>query len=385
MMAANNQAESILSNTSGIFNQGAINDSSSSSVYNQDSSNSSDHTNEKLEKLVDLNERNLAMSSAQIDQYIGRLKNEPNRVKDVDMSSEFETGQEQELNQQVNQQVIQDYVMQNYLYNDYKSFAEDTKSMTSIMTSMSTRKTFDFLSKILPVLVFLLIVFLMIHFILYVRDIEPLNQLTEIICIALACVVFTLSSAFIMKIFCDSKHAGTTWNPPIDDDYIYPRNFNNSYVYSNGLLEPAIDRSAYVQQPINQQPQSVVKKTPTNSLINSKPTDLEAGGRHYYVDAIGNRIFATQLPNHQDNKAKRYTRIDPPTNPPNRLQFSPRHQATNQPINQLITQQPIAQHRRNSSFSQRTFNGLDDKRTNQFEQCIQTINLNGDPIKETST
>lgn len=386
-MAANNES---LSNVSGLCNQGTTrNDSSSSSMYTctQQDSNSSDPN----DRIIDLNERNLAMSSIHIEpqSFVGcrgdHLKSDTIKSKimnNVDMNTEFDTTTNLcPTAQELNQQVIQDYVLQNYLYNDYKSFADDTKSMTSIMTSVSTRKTFDFLSKVLPALVFLLIVFLMIHFILYVRDIEPYNQLTEIICIALACVVFTLSSAFIVKIFCDSKHAGAQWTNPYPDDYLYARNFNNNssnYVYSNGLLEPACGLPQPPPLPINQQPvqsNSSVKKTGlTTGLVGKIPeTDKQM---HYYIDAIGNRIYATQLAN-LDNKSKRYTRID-------NAQINQRGQLS--PLNQPSTNQ----HRRNSSFSQRSFNARPaDRKSNQFEQCIQTINLNGDKkeslIKETST
>lgn len=107
---------------------------------------------------------------------------------------------------------------------DYEShefasgLAEDTKSNKSVMTSKSTREVFDLLAKLLPLGILLLIVTLMVHFVTYVKDIEPLRSISEVACMALAATVIPLSVVFIMKTMCDWRR-NSFWYSSYDCNY----------------------------------------------------------------------------------------------------------------------------------------------------------------------
>ena len=294
----NSVDESIVSSASGICNTGiSINDSSNSSVYAPSgqpvsSSNSSDRQSNEL---IDLNEaNNLEVSLNLKNSQLNRLavQGSPAHRHLTSLAADPAS------------QAAIDIALQNYLL-DYKSFADDTKSMTSVMTSKSTRETFECLSRVLPVGILLLIVFIMIHFVLYVRDIEPYQSITEVICIALAICVFTLSSAFIVKIFCDSKDRSQWTNSSYgEEEYVYSP--NNHYFYT-GSSEPALASSNLPSHLIN------------SGLNASKPsTNFQTGGAdyaadgvirkqpHYYIDTGGNRIYAAQMAGLEYKNNKRY-------------------------------------------------------------------------------
>lgn len=88
---------------------------------------------------------------------------------------------------------------------DLRSATEDTKSNKSAMTSKSTREVFDLLAKLLPLGILLLIISIMVHFVTYVKDIQPVRQISEILCMSLAATVIPLSIVFILRTICDCR------------------------------------------------------------------------------------------------------------------------------------------------------------------------------------
>lgn len=405
--------ESIVSSASGICNQGiSMNDSSNSSFYANSaqpvsSSNSSDRQSNEL---IDLNEaNNLEVSLNLKNSQLNRM-NSPLAGQSSNHPTSLGPAAEQH-----NQQAI-DIALQNYLL-DYKSFADDTKSMTSVMTSKSTRETFECLSRVLPVGILLLIVFIMIHFVLYVHDIEPFQSITEVICIALAICVFTLSSAFIMKIFCDSKDRSYWTNNPYGEEYVYSP--NSHYYYTGSAEQPVIASSNLPSHLINSS-LNASKPPPTNflnpasggdSFAQSQDTVIRKQPHSYVIDTCGNRIYAAQMAGlefKRDEYKKRYAnelpgyyqasqsaassnfaagnRLEPASqfaqNQFTQIPFNPTQSVSQFAANQLgqtqFGQMSPQFARRTStadaSFDQRNpakLSGIDKK----MEQAIQTINL----------
>ena len=116
----------------------------------------------------------------------------------------------------------------NYAYESQEfttTLAEDAKSNKSVMTTKSTREVFDLLAKLLPLGILLLIVALMVHFVTYVKEIEPLRSISEVVCMALAATVIPLSIVFIMKTMCDWRRGSNSfWYSNYDcsyDDTLY--------------------------------------------------------------------------------------------------------------------------------------------------------------------
>lgn len=98
-----------------------------------------------------------------------------------------------------------DQLSNNYL--QFKSQTDpDSQSNKSIMSSQSTRKIFDMLAWLLPIGILLLIFTLTLHFVFYVRDLEPYKSFTEIVCVILSASVIPLSVVFILRMLCDCKH-----------------------------------------------------------------------------------------------------------------------------------------------------------------------------------
>lgn len=95
-------------------------------------------------------------------------------------------------------------------YLELKSRSEDSRSNRSITTSKSTRQIFDLMARLLPVGVLLLVLLLMLHFVLYVRDLEPYKSISEVACKALAASVIPLSVVFILRIICDCNRTYTS-------------------------------------------------------------------------------------------------------------------------------------------------------------------------------
>ena len=396
--------ESIVSSASGICNTGiSINDSSNSSFYANSAQpgSSSTSSDRQSNELIDLNEANnlevsLNLKNSQLNRMNSPLAGQPNNHPTSLAGAD-----------QHNQQAI-DIALQNYLL-DYKSFADDTKSMTSVMTSKSTRETFECLSRVLPVGILLLIVFIMIHFVLYVRDIEPFQSITEVICIALAICVFTLSSAFIMKIFCDSKDRSYWTNNSYGEEYVYSP--NSHYYYTGSAEQPVLASSNLPSHLINSSLNA--SKPPTNFLASGTDSFAQSQDAvirkqpHYYIDTGGNRIYAAQMAG-LEYKNKRYANELPgycqanqsaassnfsggnrlEQQQPNQFgqaqfgqsQFSQNQFAQTQfAPNQLGQMSPQFNRRTsatdpNGSFDQRNpskLSGIDKK----VEQCIQTINL----------
>jgi hypothetical protein len=88
-------------------------------------------------------------------------------------------------------------------YLQFKQRPDDTRSNKSVATSRSTRQIFDLMARLLPAGVLLLVLMLMLHFVLYVRDLEPYKSISEVVCKALAASVIPLSVVFILRIVCD--------------------------------------------------------------------------------------------------------------------------------------------------------------------------------------
>ena len=88
----------------------------------------------------------------------------------------------------------------------FKGQAEDSQSNKSVMSSRSTRKIFDMLSWLLPIGFMLLIILFTLHFVFYVRDLEPYKSITEIACVALSASLIPLSLVFILRLFCDCNY-----------------------------------------------------------------------------------------------------------------------------------------------------------------------------------
>ena len=384
-MAASNlfkNNDESMSNVSGICNPVAINDSSNS-VYTRQGSTSSDQNNE----MIDLNETNYNNLEMNLNQKNNQLTNQFNQMSQLNqmsnhqmnhLSNQFNNQLNSNLNSAIQQQdQAIDIALQNYLF-DYKSFTDDTKSMNSVMTSKSTRETFDCLSRFLPWGIFLLIVFIMIHFVLYVRDIEPFQSITEVIVIGLACSCFVLSSAFIVKIFCDTKGRNLqAWTgDPYSystEEYVYTP---NNFIYNNGVLEPNLN------QPVLTNLQSHLMNSKNFNQLNMANEQQEVIRKqpHYYIDAVGNRIYATQLAG-LEFKNKRFTPDANNQNLANLNSLTPNSAG------------PFNQHRRTNSFDQRYPSNLANnlnRNKKVSEQCIQTINLidakrKESLIKETST
>lgn len=92
-------------------------------------------------------------------------------------------------------------------YLQFKSRPDDTRSNKSVATSKSTRQIFDLMARLLPAGVLLLVLMLMLHFVLYVRDLEPYKSISEVACKALAASVIPLSVVFILRIVCDCNRS----------------------------------------------------------------------------------------------------------------------------------------------------------------------------------
>ncbi|KAI1290394.1 hypothetical protein HDE_09013 [Halotydeus destructor] len=125
-----------------------------------------------------------------------------------------------------------------YIESSNEFLAEDAKSNKSAATTKSTREVFDLLAKLLPLGILLLIVALMVHFVTYVRELEPWRSISEIICMILAATVVPLSIVFIAKTMCDwRKTSNSFWYSNYDfEDPLYISNGSDTVANETTMI-----------------------------------------------------------------------------------------------------------------------------------------------------